>query len=297
MSFRIRIWVGLEDNSEIGRFCGARETSMNTKFPTTDSELNAVLNEFVISAQAVLGGNFVAAYLQGSFGVGDWDNDSDVDFTIVIEHEVSDADLSTLQAMHARIFHLESEWAKHLEGSYFPKEILKSGDPIKKELLYLDNAHDQLIMSDHDNSLVVRWVVREYGITLAGIDSKELIDPVSSDDLKMEVLGIMQKWTKAIFAGNWKMDNRWAQPFAVLSYCRMLHTLDTGKIASKLSGAKWAKSVLDNHWTDLIQRAWEERPNPNLKVQQIADPSEVKITLEFIRYALELSQSEKFRKL
>lgn len=264
---------------------------MSANFPTSDSELNTVLNEFVTSVQTVLGDNFVAAYLQGSFGVGDWDDDSDVDFTIVIEHEVSDADLSALQAMHARIYNLESKWAKHLEGSYFPKAILKSGDPTKTGLLYLDNAHDKLIMSDHDNSLVVRWTVREYGITLAGVDSKELIDPVSANDLRQEVLAIMQEWAKAIFDGNWKVNNRWAQPFAVLSYCRMLHTLHTGRITSKLSGATWAKNALDDRWVGLIQRAWEERPNPDLKVQQIADPGEVKSTLEFIRYALELSQS------
>lgn len=263
---------------------------MNTKFPTSDSELNTVLHEFVTSVQTILGNNFVSAYLQGSFAVGDCDSDSDVDFTIVIEHEVSDTDLLALQVMHARIFNLESEWAKHLEGSYFPKKILRNGDLKKKELLYLDNAHAKLIMSDHDNSLVVRWVVREYGITLAGVDPKELIDPVSSDDLKIEVLGIMQEWAKDIFAGNWKMDNRWAQPFAVLSYCRMLHTLHTGRITSKLSGATWAKSALDDRWAGLIQRAWEERPNPDLKVQHRADPSEVDRTLEFIRYALELSQ-------
>lgn len=269
---------------------------MNTKFPTSDSELNAILHEFTTSAQVILGNNFISAYLQGSFAVGDWDNDSDVDFTIVVEHEVSDLDLSMLQAMHARIYNLESKWAKHLEGSYFPKAILKSGDPTKTELLYLDNAHDHLIMSDHDNSLVVRWTVRECGIALAGVDSKELIDPVSADNLRQEVLVIMQKWAKDIFAGNWKMNNRWAQPFAVLSYCRMLHTLHTGRITSKLSGATWAKSALDHRWADLIQRAWEERPNPDFKVQQIVNPVEVQSTLEFIRYALELSQSYEISK-
>jgi len=53
---------------------------------------------------------------------------------------------------------------------------------------------------------------------------------------------------------------------------------------------------LDDRWVGLIQRAWEERPNPDLKVQQIADPSEVNSTLEFIRYALELSQSYEISK-
>ena len=181
---------------------------------------------------------------------------------------MSDTDLLALQQMHARIFNLESEWAKHLEGSYFPKRILKSGDPAKTALLYLDNTHDKLILSDHDNTLVVRWVVREYGITLAGIAPKELIEPVPSDSLQQEILSTMQEWAEEIFSGQWKMENKWAQPFAVLSYCRMLHSLHTGRIASKLSGAQWAKGTLDNRWTDLIQRAWDERPNPSLKVRQ-----------------------------
>ncbi|MHB8777860.1 MAG: aminoglycoside adenylyltransferase domain-containing protein [Anaerolineales bacterium] len=208
-----------------------------------------------------------------------------------VENELSEVALQVLQAMHARIYNLESGWAKHLEGSYFPKNILKSGDPTKKELWYLDNTHDKLILSNHDNTLVVRWVVREYGITLAGISPQELIDPVSADNLRQEILSTMQEWADEIFSGHWKMEDKWAQPFAVLSYCRMLHSLRTGRIASKLSGAQWAKSTLDKRWTGLIQRAWDERPNPSLKVRQASGPDEVKSTLDFIHFALELGQS------
>jgi len=260
---------------------------MNTSFLTSNSELNAVLHELVKSVQEVLRDNFISAYLQGSFAIGDWDNDSDVDLTVVTEHDLSEGDLLALQAMHARIYNLESEWAKHLEGSYFPKMIIKCGDPAKKELWYLDNTYDKLVRSNHDNTLVVRWVVREYGIPLKGVVPKELIDPVYADDLRQEMLATMHEWAEEIFTGKWAMTNRWAQPFAVISYCRMLHSLHTGRIASKLSGAQWAKTTLDNRWAGLIQRAWEERPNPSLKVRQTADPGEVKSTVEFIHFALE----------
>jgi predicted nucleotidyltransferase len=263
---------------------------MNAYFPTMNSKLNEILDEFVKSIQEILKENFVSAYLQGSFAVGDWDDDSDVDFTIVVENDMSVVDLQALQAMHARIYNLDSEWAKHLEGSYFPRDILKSSDHVKKELWYLDNTHDKLVLSDHDNTLVVRWVVREHGITLAGIAPQELIDPVSADILRQEILSTMREWAAEIFSGQWKMDNKWAQPFAVISYCRMLHSLHMGRIASKLSGAQWAKSTLDKRWTGLIQRAWDERPNPSLKVRQASDPDAVKNTLDFIQFALELGQ-------
>jgi hypothetical protein len=266
--------------------------SMRPGYPTPDPGLNAVLHELVTSVQGALGDAFLAAYLQGSFAIGDWDAHSDVDFLIALEREVPEADLPALQAMHARIYHLGSPWATHLEGSYFPREILRPGDATTKPLLYLDNGSQVLIRSAHDNTLVVRWVVREYGITLAGPEPGELIDPVPADDLRQEVLATMHDWAGDIFAGRYRADNRWAQPFVVLSYCRMLHTLETGRVGSKPAGAQWARRALDSRWAGLIQRAWEERPDPSLKVRQQADPEDYAATLEFIRYALRLTGQE-----
>jgi predicted nucleotidyltransferase len=261
---------------------------VSTFHPTSDLELNAVLQEFVTSVQAILGSNFVGAYLQGSFAAGDWDIDSDVDFLVVVDHEISGAELPALQAMHSRIYDLESHWAQHLEGSYFPRELLRSSD-LAQELLYLDNTARELVRSRHDNTLVVRWVVREYGILLAGPDAAELIEPVPTDELRREIRQTMHDWAEQIFANPSEMDNRWYQPFAVLSYCRMLHTLQSGRVFSKPVSAEWAKKALDSRWAGLIQRARDERPNPSLKVRQKADAEDFNSTLEFISYALDLA--------
>src|SRR5207248_7732979 len=92
-------------------------------------ELNAILREFVESVRAILGDNFCGAYLQGSFALGDADEDSDVDFIIVTHDEVTDAQLHALRDMHRRIYELPSPWAQHLEGSYVTKERLRRVDP------------------------------------------------------------------------------------------------------------------------------------------------------------------------
>jgi hypothetical protein len=47
--------------------------------PTPYSELNAVLQELVESVRAALGNRFVAACLQGSFAVGDFDRHTTLD--------------------------------------------------------------------------------------------------------------------------------------------------------------------------------------------------------------------------
>ena len=54
--------------------------------PTRFSDLNQLLTDLTTSVRLRLGDNFVGVYLQGSFAVGDADEDSDVDFMVAIVH-------------------------------------------------------------------------------------------------------------------------------------------------------------------------------------------------------------------
>jgi len=259
---------------------------MDKQHPTADLALNILLDDLTSSIHTALGDNLVGAYLQGSFAVGDWDLDSDVDFLIAIDHEASDTELSTLQAIHGRLYDLESNWAKHLEGAYFPKDSLRRRIEPPAQQWFLNNTSRELIRSAHDNTQVVRWIVREYGISLYGPPPNSLIDPISAHDLRQEIMKKMHNWSQEIFANPDELNNGWYQPYVVLSFCRMLHTLQTARVGSKLAGAHWAKGALDPHWKDLIQRAWDERPNPTLKAHQEANLDDVKHTLDFVQYAL-----------
>lgn len=263
-----------------------------TLHPTPYAELNLVLDELVTAAQATLGSAFLAAYLQGSFATGDFDVYSDVDFLIVTRQELTAGELAALQAMHARLFCLPSTWAQHLDGSYIPRHLLARPDPANTPLWYLDNGSQELVPSPHDNTVVVRWMVREQGITLAGPPPAQLIAPISAAELKQEVLATMRDWGGELFANPQKMNNRWYQPFVVLSYCRMLHTLHTGRVDSKPAAVRWAESSLDSQWIGLIRRAWGERPDPAQKVRLPADPADLQSTIEFMRYAL--AESRRF---
>jgi Nucleotidyltransferase domain len=92
--------------------------------PTPYPELNSVLSVLLASLQQVLADTLVGAYLQGSFAVGGFDEHSDVDFIVVVGEVLSAAQVRALQAMHERVYCLESAWEQHLGGSYFPKDVL-----------------------------------------------------------------------------------------------------------------------------------------------------------------------------
>ena len=255
----------------------------NATSKTPYPELNAVLRELVGSVRQILHDDFVGAYLQGSFAVGDFDEHSDVDFAIVIDRDLSNSQLQDLQSMHKRIFNLDSEWARHLEGSYFPAAIIRDYNRSGSDLWYLDNGSNILVRSNHCNKTVVKWILREKGVVLSGPDPSVLIDPIPVGILRRAILVSINESGREILTNMDEYNNRFYQTFIVLQYCRKLHNLHAGEIGSKRSGAAWAKRHMDRSWADLIDRAWDGRPNPAVSVRQPANETDFKRTLEFVR--------------
>jgi hypothetical protein len=271
-----------------------QDITANTAFP----ELNDVLTGLVSSVQRALGTTLVGAYLQGSLAVGGFDEHSDVDFIFVIDQELSDPQVESLQAVHQRIFNLDSEWAKHLEGSYFPTAILRSHDHSGDDLLYLEHGENRLVRSSHCNTVVVRWILRERGVVLSGPQPSTLIDPIPVSVLRHDMMWAIKHWGKAILAKPKEYNDRFYQSYIVLNFCRMLHDLHTGTCGSKRSGAEWAKLNLDRSWVGLIDCAWEGRPKPAVSIRQAANDTDFARTLdlvrEVIRAANDFSAKENF---
>jgi predicted nucleotidyltransferase len=234
----------------------------------------------------ILGDDFVGAYLQGSFAVGDFDEHSDVDYVVVVEDELTPDQVDALQVMHEQVYGLNSEWAKHLEGSYFPREVLRDRSKRGAELWYLDHGARSLVRSDHCNTLLVRWVVREKGVILAGPAPETLVHPISEDSLRGEVFETLTCWGRQILGDPTAYNNQFYQGFIVLSYCRMLHDLLRGYPGSKREGAEWARFALDASWSDLIDRAWDTRPDPAHQVRQPANPEDLERTLRFVEHIM-----------
>jgi len=260
-----------------------------TTFPTPYPDLNAVLRELVRSVKDCLGMTFVGAYLQGSFAVGDFDEHSDCDWIIAINEELTESQVNDLQAMHKRIFESGPEWAKHLEGSYFPIRLLRDYSLTGVDLWYLDNGRSVMERSNHCNSVVVRWIVREKGVILAGPEPSTLIDPIPTGLLRRAILNSINRSGRLILSESEQFKNRFYQTFIVLQYCRKLHDLHRGRVGSKREGAEWAKRHLDPKWRGLIDRTWAGRPNPEVSVRTPPDEADFESTLEFVAEVMRLA--------
>jgi predicted nucleotidyltransferase len=265
-----------------------RVLATSTGFPALD----AVLADLVAGARSVLGDDLVGVYLQGSFAVGDADEYSDVDFLVPTRRPVTPGQEEGLRALHAA-FPVRAEgrapdgpvpWAGRLEGSYPPVAELRTLAATGRPWLYVDNGHAEMEWSLHDNTSVVRWSLREHGRVLAGPDPAELVCPVTAEELRAQVrvdatrlMPLLPTWTE--------LDNAWTQPYVVATFCRFLHTLDTGRVHSKRSGLLWAAGRLDPRWGPLLRQALTDRADPWTRSQRPARPGSAEETRRFAAYA------------
>jgi predicted nucleotidyltransferase len=254
-----------------------------------DGELREVLQALIAGVRPVLAANYVGAYLVGSFALGGAVSHSDVDFLIVVQADVPASQEAALQAEHVRVYGLASDWARHLEGSYFPQALLREPATVGQPLLYIDNGRRVLERSAHDNTLVARWVLREHGLTLDGPAPSRLLDSVPPGALRREVQQTLQAWGVEVLGNAPWIDNDWAQPYLVLSMCRMRQSLETGQVHAKPAAAAWAKRHLDPRWAGLIDRASAAHERQRELGRQRADPAELASTIEFVREAVRVS--------
>jgi hypothetical protein len=145
-----------------------------------------------------------------------------VDFIIVTMDDVTPEQQAKLQALHQTLYALPTPWAQHLDGSYVPRRILRRSDSARRPLLYLDNGATEFALDNHDDTAVVRWSLREHGVVLAGPEPRELIDPISPDELRDDVRWALDEWA-AWFRSQDSISRR-GLAVAVLSHCRILHT-------------------------------------------------------------------------
>ena len=186
-------------------------------------ELREVLNTFVDEISAELEENLVGIYLVGSIASGDFDLDSDVDFLVVTNTEITETNIKSLQDIQIKIHEIDCYPAKHLEGSYISISDLNNWSTVgEKKLYYFDNGSTTFEQSIHDNQWHVRWILQERGITLIGPKPETILQSVPLNELFNEIktimLQVMNVFEDEIHRPLSFWNSRFGQSFAVLTY-------------------------------------------------------------------------------
>jgi hypothetical protein len=225
---------------------------------TPYGELDRVLAELVAAVRGILGDTFVGAYLQGSFALGAGDMESDCDFIVAATRLPRGSAESALRDLHDAIPTRPGHWTKHLEGSYADVTSLRSGSGLGTRWLFCDHGHRELIWDTHCNSLHTRWILRNRGVVLDGPPIAELVDEVSSEELRGSMREALPRLKDDLLT--WlPLDIAWSQRYLVSNYCRVLYTLVTAEVTSKRGAMDWALEHLDPRWRPLLKQCIEDR--------------------------------------
>jgi hypothetical protein len=102
--------------------------------------------------------------------------------------------------------------------------------------------------------LISWYLVREYGVALAGPPPSELIPPITLEEFVRGIATYAEEWGERVALS----PGRKQQAYAVLTMCRALYTCTMREHTSKTQAAGWAQKMLPE-WKDQIDRAMRWR--------------------------------------
>ena len=226
-------------------------------------DINDLLTFLLEHIQAILGEQFVGMYLYGSLTTPDFDYDSsDIDYLVVTRDAIRGEKLDALIAMHRQIGKQDSKWATEIEASYIPLAAIRRHSPIPMEHPHIDRGGCTLLVEPHHMDWIIqRHVLLTRGIVIAGQPINTLIDPIAADELKQAVRDLLAFWWQPMIIDATTLEQNGAGylPYAIMTMCRILYTLENGTVISKPQAAQWAIEWLDNDLAQLVKRAVENR--------------------------------------
>jgi len=124
---------------------------------------------------------------------------------------------------------------------------------------------DSFEITNQGSAVIQRHIIREHGIVVAGSSPHTLIDSVDADGLRGAMRDMLEKWWRPLLDDHAWLQTSQEQPFAILTMCRTLYTLEHGTVASKPVAAQWAQQAIGEHWKSLIEWAlvWPHNTKSN----------------------------------
>lgn len=228
------------------------------RFPTGYDDVDLALTMLLDGARDVLGENFAGMYLFGSLALGDFSPDrSDIDPLITTGEPLKKRKTDELRIMHGNLCDSGQPWMRRMSGLYIPESDLRRYSPDGPECaFFLKDAFDTGICDS--DWIFHRHVLYHHGIVITGPPLKDLIDPVSPEELRKTAYEFLHDWgdltyDDEVFRGEGN------QQYFVLTVCRSLYTFRNGDVTTKMKSAAWALNTLDSEWAGLIRDAMNWR--------------------------------------
>ncbi|MEE8232370.1 MAG: aminoglycoside adenylyltransferase domain-containing protein [Thermoplasmata archaeon] len=190
--------------------------------------------------------NLVGIYFLGSIAFPGFVPDRvDLDFQVVVGHELDEEEIEALRDMH-RLLVGEYRYAEHLDGFYVPLSKVREAIP-PEELVGAGGEEVWTSVKDGAWALHREHIHQGAVLVLAGPDPRTLFLPATWPEIA-RALDDERRFIKA---------HLHHYPFyCVLNLCRLVYTWATKDVAvSKVAAADWAMDTLPARWEPLVRSA------------------------------------------
>jgi len=220
-----------------------------------------LLDHLARQLQADLGRNVVGLYVYGSLTQNAFDaRRSDVDCVAVIRRRLSPVVVSRLRANLGRLSDRHS-WMRRLQLTILiQRELLRfNGDG----WLY---QFGRLSRTGSDGNPIIWANIFESGQVVFGADPHTFVPPITAALMHAALereIGYLRTELVTNRASVWRGRPAYRR-YAALTACRILYTLETGRVAPKRTAAVWALRRLPSVHRAIVSRAIARPPETRL---------------------------------
>ena len=220
-----------------------------------------LLDRLASQLQADLGRNVTGLYVYGSLTQNAFDaRRSDVDCVAVIRRGLGPRVASRLRASLRRLSN-RHPWARRLQLMIL----------IQRELLQFNGdgwlyQFGRLSRTGSDGNPIIWANILESGQVVFGADPRTFVPPITPALMRRALereLGYLRTELVTKRAGGWRRKPAYRY-YAALTACRILYTLETGRVAPKHTAAAWALRRVPSVHRAVIRRAIARPPGTRL---------------------------------
>lgn len=217
-------------------------------------EVNQIVSHLSNGISKILNKNLVGIYLFGSLTYGDFNiESSDIDFMAILNNPASKDEVEALKKLHKEVEGKYPKWAKRLESSYTPHQMLLSitppgARPYHGEGIFYEQA-------PYGNEWIINlYLLYKYGIAIVGPEFSSLVSPIKIEDVQAACIkDLFKEWEPKLREPEW-LDDPHYQSYLVMNLCRILNTVTNATTLSKIKSADWVKRAYPE-WKELIDTA------------------------------------------
>jgi predicted nucleotidyltransferase len=218
------------------------------------AEPSEVLARLAADLAEVLGDDLLSLALYGSLALGDFaPGRSDLDVLAVTATDPSTATLAELSDLHAHLATDFPEWNGHVEVDYISVEAVEAvvQGTDESHLMIRISPGEPLHEVEASRHYVLNWAAAiQADQPIAGAAPSTVLPAIDQRLIHQVILLHVRAWPEWVR----DMQATGAQVYAVLTLCRAMEALATGRQVSKLAAAKAGRSRFPE-WSTLIDWA------------------------------------------